>query len=170
MPTTTFPKELLVSMLNELRQGTERSRKIYEELGRAAQNARIKEALAARGLISSHNLGRLDECFKVMGEKPAPADPHGYELFIDELRQELEEIESPEARKMAVLDKASRLGQLHEAVYVASIEAADALGYPAVGLLLESCLADRRVFADRTKRLIRESATAKVSVGRAGTT
>ena len=155
MPAT-FPKEFVVSGLNELRQGMERSKKIYEELARAAQNARIKEALEARVLISAQNLCRLDECFKLINEKPAEVSPHEHELFIQDLREELDQIESPDASKMFVLDKASRLGQLHEAVYVALMEAADALGHPAIGLLLESCLADRRVFAERTKRLIHQ--------------
>jgi len=30
------------------------------------------------------------------------------------------------------------------------------LDHPAVGVLLESCLADKMAFAERTKRLIRE--------------
>lgn len=154
-------------MLNELRQGMERSRKIYEELTLAVQNTRIKDALSARSLISAQNLGRLDECFKILGDKPARTDQHDDSLFLRELQQELDEIESADTRRMVVLDKASRLGQLHEAVYVASIEAADALGYPAISLLLESCLADRRVFAERTKRLIRETAARKDSVGSA---
>ena len=51
MPIKT-PKELFVSMLSELRHGAERSQKIYEELGQAAQNPEIKEALDARELVS----------------------------------------------------------------------------------------------------------------------
>ena len=47
MPATT-PKELCIAMLSELRHGAERSQKIYEELGQAAQNPEIKEALDAR--------------------------------------------------------------------------------------------------------------------------
>lgn len=167
MPTTAFPQELLVSMLNELRQGMERSKKIYEELTIAVQNTRIKDALAARSLISAQNLGRLDECFNILGNKPARTDHHDDSLFLRELQQELDQIDSAETRRMVVLEKASSLGQLHEAVYVASIEAADTLGYPAISLLLESCLADRRVFAERTKRLIRESTARKDPVGSA---
>ena len=38
---------------------------------------------------------------------------------------------------------------------MALIAAADVTGHPAVGVLLESCLADMLAFAERTKRLIR---------------
>jgi hypothetical protein len=46
--------------------------------------------------------------------------------------------------------------------YVALIAAADMLDRPAVGVLLESCLADKMAFAERTKRLIREHVRERV--------
>jgi hypothetical protein len=48
----TTPKELFITLLSDLRQGAERSAKIYEELGKAAQDPQIKEALDAREFIS----------------------------------------------------------------------------------------------------------------------
>jgi hypothetical protein len=56
-------------MVSELRHGAARSKKVYEELGEAAQNPEIKEALDARELVSSQIMNRLDECFKLIGEK-----------------------------------------------------------------------------------------------------
>ena len=46
--------------------------------------------------------------------------------------------------------------------YVALIAAADMLDHPAVGVLLESCLADKMAFVEKTKRLIREHVREKV--------
>ena len=57
-------------MLSELRHGTDRSQNIYQELGEASQHPEIKEALNTRGLISSQVSTRLDECFRLIGEKP----------------------------------------------------------------------------------------------------
>ena len=161
MPITT-PKELCVAILSELRNGAERSRKIYEELGEAAQNPEIKEALDARRLISSQVVTRLDECFKLIGEKPVKVTPRWHEVFIEDFRRELNEIQGPVARKMFVLAKASHLTHLQIAGYVTLIAAADTLGHPAVGMLLESCLADKLAFVERTKRLIRHHVEEKV--------
>jgi len=55
MPSSTA-KDIAIAMLSELRHGAERSSKIYDELGNAAQNKEIKEALDARQLISSQVL------------------------------------------------------------------------------------------------------------------
>jgi Mn-containing catalase len=155
MPIKT-PKELFVRMLSDLRHGAEHSNKIYEELGQAAQNPDIKEALNAREFISSQILSRLDECFRLIGEKPLPANPKVYEAFIENIRKEVGEIQSPAVRKLFVLSKAIRLMHWRVGEYMALIAAADILEHPAVGVLLESCLADKLAFAERTKRLIRE--------------
>jgi hypothetical protein len=50
--------------------GTDRSAAIYKELGELTQNPEIQEALAARAFVSQQNLEKLDEAFKMIGEKP----------------------------------------------------------------------------------------------------
>lgn len=155
MPINT-PKELFVTLLSDLRQGAERSAKIYEELGRAAQDPEIKEALDAREFISGQVLSRLDECFRIIGEKPVKLSGRLHDVFVEDFRRELNEIQSREARRIFILAKAIRLMHLRIGEYVSLIAAADVTGHPAVGVLLESCLADKLAFAERTRRLIRE--------------
>ena len=155
MPIKT-PKEMFVTLLSDLRQGAEKSAKIYEELGQAAQDSEIKEALDAREFISGQILSRLDECFRIIGEKPVKLSGRLHDVFVEEFRKELNDIQSPIARRIFILAKATRLVHLRIGEYIGAIAAADATGHPAVGVLLESCLADKLAFAERTKRLIRE--------------
>ena len=150
------PKEVFVALLSDLRQGAERSQKIYEELGQAAQDPQIKEALDAREFISTQILSRLDECFRLIGEKPLKGNGRLHEVFLEDFRREVNEIQSPLARRIFILAKAIRLMHLRTGEYVALVAAADVTNHPAVGVLLESCLADKLAFAERTKRLIRE--------------
>lgn len=162
MPITT-PKELFVTLLSDLRQGAERGAKIYEELGQAAQNPQIKEALDAREFISSQILTRLDECFRLIGEKPVKVHGRLHDVFIEDFKKEVNEIQSPLARRIFVLAKANRLMHLRVGEYMALIAVADTMGHPAVGVLLESCLADKLAFAERTRKLIREYLEQKVA-------
>jgi ferritin-like metal-binding protein YciE len=150
-------------MLSDLWHGAKRSHTIYETLGRAAQDQEIKEALDAREFISTQILSRLDECFRLIGEKPVPRDEKFYDEFVEGFRKELHDIQSPQVRKMFVLAKASRLMHLRLGEYAALIAAADMLDHPAVGVLLETCLADKLALAERTKRLIREHVRDKVA-------
>ena len=162
MPIKT-PKELFVFMLSDLWHGAKRSHTIYEELGQAAQNQEIKEALDARDFIATQILSRLEECFRLIGEKPVPRDQRLYDEFVEGFRRELNEIQSPLVRKLFVLSKASRLMHLRVGEYMALIAAADMLDHPAVGVLLETCLADKLAFAERTKRLIREHVRERIA-------
>jgi Mn-containing catalase len=157
------PKEVFVTLLSDVRHGTEKSRKIYEELGELAQNPEIKEALDAREMISTQVLSRLDECFRMIGQKPVQASGRLHEVFVEDFRKELNEIKSPVARRLFILAKASRLTHLRIGEYIALIAAADVTGHPAVGVLLEACLADKLAFVERTKRMIREHLQERVA-------
>ena len=149
------PKELFVALLSNVRQGTERTTKIFQELGQVAQNPDVKEALEARVFVSQRILEKLDQCFKLIGEKPAQLSGRLQEVFVEDFRRELKEIESPVARHLFILAKANHLIHLRIGEYVALIAAADATGHYGVGVLLESCLADKLAFVERTRRLIR---------------
>ena len=59
--------------------------------------------------------------------------------------------------------KASHLIHLRIGEYVALIAAADLTGHYGVGVLLESCLAEKLAFVERTRRLIREIIEGKVA-------
>jgi len=162
------PKELFVSILSHVRQGTERSAAIYKELGESAQNPEIQEALEARAFVSQQTLAKLDEAFKLIGEKPTNLTGRLQDVFVEDFRKELGEIQSPEARRLFVLAKANHLSHMRMAEYVTLVAAADVSGHHGVGVLLESCLADHLAFVERTKRLIRHVIEAKLAARATG--
>ncbi len=157
------PKELFVQLLSGLRQGTERSTKIYQEISKVAENPDIKEALESRAFISDKVLATLDQCFKLIGEQPVKVNSQLQEVFIEDFRRELAEIQNPTARHLFILAKATHLAHLRIAEYVALVAAADITGHYGVGVLLESCLADKLAFVERTRRLIRNVIETKVA-------
>jgi ferritin-like metal-binding protein YciE len=162
------PKEVFVAVLSHVRQGTERSAAIYKELGELAQNPEIQEALAARAFIAEQNLGKLDQVFSMIGEKPTKTVERLQEVLVEDFRREVAEIQSPQARRLFVLAKASQVSHLRTAEFVTLVAAADLSGHYGAGVLLESCLADHLAFAERTKRLIRNVIETKVAARTAG--
>ena len=152
-----------MALLSELRQGTERTTKIFQEISQVAQNPDIKEALEARAFVSDKVLATLDQCFKLIGEQPVKLSGRMHDMFVEDFRKELAEIESPVARHLFILAKANHLIHLRIAEYVTLIAAADMTGHYGVGVLLESCLADTLAFVERTRRLIRNVIETKVS-------
>jgi ferritin-like metal-binding protein YciE len=162
------PKELFVTILSQVRHGTERSAAVYKELGELAQNSEIQEALAARAFVSQQTLEKLDETFRLIGEKPVNVTGRLHDIFVEDFRRELAEIQSPEARRLFVLAKVNHLSHMRTAEYVTLVAAADLTGNHGAGVLLESCLADHLAFVERTKRLIHRIAEAKVAARAAG--
>jgi ferritin-like metal-binding protein YciE len=155
------PKELFVRMLSDLYHGSERTTKIYEELSEVAQDPNVKEALQSRVFLQEKILSTLDRCFKLIGEKPVAPSGRLHEIFVEDLRRELAEIQNPAAKALFVLIKANHLIHFRMAEYGALIAMADVTGHFGVGVLLESCLADKLAFLERTRRLIRNTIETK---------
>jgi ferritin-like metal-binding protein YciE len=156
------PKELFVQLLSNLRQGTERTTQLFQELSQIAEAPEVKEALEARVFVSDSILAKIDQCFKLIGEKPVKTSGRLHDVFAEDFRRELAEIQNPTAKRIFVLAKAMRLIHLRIAEYVALVAAADMSGNYGVGVLLESALADKLAFAERTRRMIRKIVEAKV--------
>ena len=150
------PKELFVLLLSDLWQGAERINKFFQELVPFIQEREVKEALEARIFLSGKTTETLTQCFTLIGEKPVPPSGRFQEMFVEDFRMQLGEIQSPEIRHLFILAKASSLLHLRIGEYMALIAAADAAGHYGVGALLESCLADKLAFAERVRRLIQK--------------
>ena len=157
------PKEVFVLMLSNVRQGAERATKIFQELSQAAQDPDVKEVLEARAYVHDKILGTLDQCFKLIGEQPVTTTGRLQEVFVEDFKRELAEIQSPVAKRLFILSRAVRLLHLRIGEYVALTAAADITGHYAVGTLLETCLADKMALAERTRRLITNVVEARVS-------
>ena len=162
------PKELFVMLLSDVRQGTEKAEKIYEEIGQLVQDPQVKVALQARAFVSGKVLATLDECFRLLGEQPAKLSGRLQETLIDDFRRELAEIQTPAARRIFALMKLNHLAQFRLAEYRALIAAAEAVGQYDVSLLLETCLAIKLTFVERTQRFLRELVEQKIAERAAG--
>lgn len=157
------PKEVFVALLSDTRQNTERTAKMYQEFSQAAQNPDVKEALEARAFVSNKNLEALDQCFKLIGEQPVKLSGRLHDIFVEDFKKELSEIQSPAAKHIFILAKAIHLAHLRYAEYMALVAAADVTGHFGVGVLLESVLADKLAFLERDRRLIRHIVEGKVA-------
>lgn len=157
------PKELFVFLLSHVRHNQERTTSILEELNKAASPyPEIKQALEARHFVSEKVLDTLDKAFELIGEKPVTISGKLQEVFLEDFRRELAEIQSPEAKRLFLLAKIIHVMQMRIGEYVALIAAADMTGNYGVGVLLETCLADKLAFVERTRRLVRRVAEGRL--------
>jgi len=162
------PREVFLMLLSNVRNNTERATNAYQEIRKHAEDAEIKEALEARAFASNQILAKLDECFRIIGEKPAKTSGQLQETFLEDFRKEVAEIQSPVAKRLFVLAKLNHLAHLRMAEYEVLTAAAALAGHHGVGLLLETCLADKLAFAERNRRLIRHLVETKLAERAAG--
>jgi ferritin-like metal-binding protein YciE len=156
------PKELFVRLLSGIRQGTEQGTKLYKEISQLVEDPEIKEVLEARAFISEKGVCTIDECFRVIGEKPVKISTQVQDVFADEFRKEFAEIEDTATRRLYLLARANQLNQLRVAEYASLVAAADISGHSGVGVLLSSCLADRLAFGERVHRIVRQIAETRM--------
>jgi ferritin-like metal-binding protein YciE len=149
------PKEVFLMLLSNARQNTERVANVYQEISQAAENPDVREAIESRAFIAEKNLETLDRCFEILGEKPVKLTGRLQEVFLEDFKRELSEIQSPAARHLFILAKAVHLAHLRLAEYRMLVAAADVTGHFGVGVLLESVLADKMAFVERDRRLVR---------------
>jgi len=159
------PKEVFLMLLSDARRNTERSAELYREIRQAAENPDIQEALEARAFIAEQNLEALDRCFDMIGEKPVKLSGRLQEVFLEDFRRELDEIESPTARHLYILAKATHLAHLRIAEYRMLIAAADVTSHYGVGVLLERVLADKLAFLERDRSIIRRIIEGRIAEG-----
>jgi ferritin-like metal-binding protein YciE len=167
MPAKT-PKEVFLMLLSDVRNRTERQSDIYQEIGKYAEQPEVTEAIEARAFVSKQILEKLDECFRIIGEKPVKSSGQLQETFLEDFRREVAEIQSPVAKRLFVLAKLNHLAHLRAAEYEVLVAAADLADHHGVGVLLETCLADKLAFAERNRRLIRHLVETKIAERAAG--
>ena len=157
------PMDTFVMLLSHVRQTTDRSNTIYEEFAKVAENDEIKEALNARAFVRTTQLEKIDEAFRLIGKKPVELTGKLQEVFVEDFRREFAELNSPIVKKIFVLAKAIHLAHWRVGEWTALVAAADFTGNYAVGVLLETCLADDLAFAERTRRILRKVAETKLA-------
>jgi ferritin-like metal-binding protein YciE len=157
------PKEVFLMLLSNARQNTERAVNVYREISQVAENPDVREALESRAFIANKNLEALDRCFDILEEKPVKPSGRLQEVFLEDFKKELAEIQSPAARHLFILAKAIHLAHLRIAEYTMLVAAADVTGHFGVGVLLESVLADKLAFLERDRRLIRHIIAGKIA-------
>lgn len=162
------PRELFVRVLSHARHGTERSAAVYKDLSELAQNQDIQQALTARAFVTNQNINKIDEVFRLIGEKPTNVSGRFLDVFLEDFRSELGDMQSPETRRLFVLAKANQLSEMRAAELSSLVAAADVTGHFGVGVLLESCLADHLAVIERTKRLVQSAVETKVAAKAGG--
>jgi ferritin-like metal-binding protein YciE len=135
----------------------------HKEIKEQTSDPEINEILQSRVLASREALGKLDECFRIIREKPLQSSGQFQEAFVKNFRRCLPEIQSSTAQNLFILTTLHHFAHFRIGEYSALIAEADLGGYHGVDLILETCLADELAFAERTRALTRRVVKMKLA-------
>jgi len=166
--TINDPMDAFVALLSHARSTTERSAKIYTELGELAENPDVKTAFNARAFVQTGTLAKIDEAFRLIDKTPIEFPGKLTQMMVENFREELAEIKAPAIKRLYVLSKAIQIAHWRIGEWTALVAAADVTGNFGVGLLLETCLAEDLAFAERTRRVLRKVAKERIAARQAG--
>ena len=71
-------------LLSNVRNRTERQSEIYQEIAKHAEEPEIKQAIEGREFVSKQILQKLDECFRIIGEKPGKPSGQLQETVLED--------------------------------------------------------------------------------------
>ena len=148
------PKELFVWMLSDVRNREERGKKTFLEISKEAKDPQVKQTLEAYVFAKDKIISTLDECFRLIGQKPMSMEDKFHQVIAEHWRDEYNEIQNPMAKSLFLLFKVRQLMQWHVGEYSALVAMADYVDNRAVGGLIEVCLSDNLTFVERFRRRI----------------
>jgi len=125
-------------------------------MSQATEHEGVKEILDTRIFLTKQSISNIDECFRLLGKQPVPSAVRVDEVVLEEYRSGITEIQKPQLKALYTLHKARELMQVHIGAYKGLIAMAEFMGDIPISALLETNLAAKMVFIERTRELMLE--------------
>ncbi len=149
-------EDLFVTMLSKVHASEQRLQKGIDELSQAAQDQDVKNILSVRAYLTQQDVSNIEKCFQLIGKQPVQPDYRFADVWLEDIRRELGEIQNPALKTLFALNAARRIQNYHIGQYGALTLMASVMGNEAVTTLLEHCLTDKVEFVQNTRELFRE--------------
>ena len=153
-------RELFVHELEDMVSAEHIIVKMLPELRKEAQDAEAKAAFQEHESETKAQIKRLQEAFKLLGEKPEESTCHATEGLKKEHEALHEEDPSPEMLAMAGLLGAAKTEHYEIASYAALVQMAKDLGEKEVAALLQETLDEEKAMAKRVEALAKAAGKA----------
>jgi ferritin-like metal-binding protein YciE len=149
-------EDLFLTILSRVHESEKRLLSAVQELSHMAEDKYVKDMLDVRAFLTQQEVSNIEECFRLMGKQPVPTDTRFHEVWLEDTRRELQEIQLPILKGLYIVTAIHRIQNYHIAQYAALITMSEYAGYDAVTTLLRRNMADKMEFIERTNEFIRE--------------
>ncbi len=150
------PRELFVHELSDMLSAEQMITTMLPELGQEAQHPEVKAAFKEHEAETKEHIKRLNEAFKLLGERPEETTCYGTEGMKREHEALHKERPSPDVLEMANLMGAAKTEHYEIASYSGLMQMAQDLGEREVADLLKQTLDEEQAMAKRVSVLSKE--------------
>jgi ferritin-like metal-binding protein YciE len=150
------PKELFVHELSDIYDAEQRIAKILPELARESTSSQAKGAFERHEQETLHQIQNLEQCFQILGTKPAKTPCTAITGLKQEHDSFLKENPSAEILTMFDLGAASKTEYYEMASYKGLIEKANLMGLQQLVQLLQQNLQQEEAMAQRVESISRQ--------------
>jgi len=150
------PRELFVHELADMLSAEHIIARVLPELRKEALHPEVKKAFTEHEAETKEHIKRLNQAFKLLGEKPEETTCHAAEGLKEEHDALHEEQPTPQVLEMGNLGGAAKTEHYEIASYTAAAQMATDLGEREVASLLKATLAEEKAMAKRVDALAKQ--------------
>jgi len=133
-------KNLLIEELQDIYYAEKQLVKALPKMAKAAQNKDLKAGITAHLAETKEQVARLEQAFKLLGEKPKAKTCHAMDGLLEEGAEALSEKEASAVRDAQIIGSAQRIEHYEMAAYGTARSLAATLGEDEVVELLQLTL------------------------------
>jgi ferritin-like metal-binding protein YciE len=156
MSEISMLREALVEEVKDLYNAEKQLTKALPKLAKNATNPKLREALTSHLRETENQLGRLEQVFRLLDEKPKGKLCEGIQGIIEEGNAMLEEVEEGAVMDACIVAAGQKSEHYEMASYGTCIAWAEALSLGDVARLLQQTLAEEKA-ADQKLSAIAEA-------------
>jgi ferritin-like metal-binding protein YciE len=149
-------REALVDEVKDLYNAEKQLLKALPKLAKNATNPKLRDALMSHLGETEGQIGRLEQVFRLLDEKPKGKLCDGMQGIIEEGNKKIEEVEKGSVLDACIIGGGQRAEHYEMASYGTCIAWAEALGLDDVAKLFEQTLAEEKA-ADQKLSAIAEA-------------
>jgi DNA ligase D-like protein (predicted polymerase) len=165
MSETATLREALVDEVKDLYNAEKQLTKALPKLAKNATNPKLRDALTSHLRETENQVGRLEQVFGLLDEKPKGKLCDGMQGIIEEANGMLEEVEEGPVMDACIIGAGQKAEHYEMASYGTCIAWAEALGLDDVARLLQQTLAEEKAADEKLSAIAEAGVNEAATVG-----
>jgi ferritin-like metal-binding protein YciE len=151
--TVKTTRELMIDELRDIYHAEKQLVRALPKMAKAAKANKLRQAFEQHLEETKGQVDRLERVFEQLDARSSGKRCEAMEGLIEEAKQMMEEIKTPEVLDCALIMGAQKVEHYEIAAYGSACALAEALGHPEVKQILEQTLSEEKATDEKLNKL-----------------